>query len=195
MQNTRTSAHKGRAATKADDRSDRRSYCRDGRQGRLGQVLGCQEDPAPGLWSVSRTSPVPSARADPEKNHCSAPARRSMGSEAHIWVRRRTSRRPIGARHWCKVQWPSWRQHARRLRPPARRCATARSSPFPTETVYGLGADASNGRAVAAIFAAKGRPQFNPLIVHVPDIGCRRPARAPHRRRPASWRPRSGRAP
>jgi L-threonylcarbamoyladenylate synthase len=40
---------------------------------------------------------------------------------------------------------------------------------FPTETVYGLGADATNGRAVAAIFAAKQRPQFNPLIVHVPD--------------------------
>ncbi|MEM7176938.1 MAG: L-threonylcarbamoyladenylate synthase [Pseudomonadota bacterium] len=38
---------------------------------------------------------------------------------------------------------------------------------FPTETVYGLGADARNGRAVAGIFAAKGRPQFNPLIVHV----------------------------
>lgn len=40
---------------------------------------------------------------------------------------------------------------------------------FPTETVYGLGADATNDRAVAAIFAAKGRPQFNPLIVHVLD--------------------------
>jgi L-threonylcarbamoyladenylate synthase len=38
---------------------------------------------------------------------------------------------------------------------------------FPTETVYGLGADAGNGEAVAAIFAAKGRPSFNPLIVHV----------------------------
>ncbi len=38
---------------------------------------------------------------------------------------------------------------------------------FPTETVYGLGADARNGRAVAAIFEAKGRPRFNPLIVHV----------------------------
>ena len=38
---------------------------------------------------------------------------------------------------------------------------------FPTETVYGLGADARNGRAVAAIYAAKGRPSFNPLIVHV----------------------------
>lgn len=41
---------------------------------------------------------------------------------------------------------------------------------FPTETVYGLGADARNGKAVAKIFTAKGRPQFNPLIVHVPDL-------------------------
>ena len=38
---------------------------------------------------------------------------------------------------------------------------------FPTETVYGLGGDATNARAVADIFAAKGRPRFNPLIVHV----------------------------
>jgi L-threonylcarbamoyladenylate synthase len=41
---------------------------------------------------------------------------------------------------------------------------------FPTETVYGLGADATNGEAVAAIFAAKGRPRINPLIVHVPGL-------------------------
>ncbi|GFE64837.1 L-threonylcarbamoyladenylate synthase [Litoreibacter roseus] len=41
---------------------------------------------------------------------------------------------------------------------------------FPTETVYGLGADATNPEAVAAIYAAKGRPSFNPLIVHVADI-------------------------
>jgi L-threonylcarbamoyladenylate synthase len=41
---------------------------------------------------------------------------------------------------------------------------------FPTETVYGLGADATNGRAVARIFSAKGRPSFNPLIVHVTDL-------------------------
>lgn len=41
---------------------------------------------------------------------------------------------------------------------------------FPTETVYGLGADAANGRAVAAVFAAKGRPRFNPLIAHVADL-------------------------
>ncbi|MGJ8615334.1 MAG: L-threonylcarbamoyladenylate synthase [Sulfitobacter sp.] len=38
---------------------------------------------------------------------------------------------------------------------------------FPTETVYGLGADARNGQAVAAIYEAKGRPSFNPLIVHL----------------------------
>lgn len=38
---------------------------------------------------------------------------------------------------------------------------------FPTETVYGLGADARQGEAVAAIYEAKGRPSFNPLIVHV----------------------------
>jgi L-threonylcarbamoyladenylate synthase len=43
---------------------------------------------------------------------------------------------------------------------------------FPTETVYGLGADATNGAAVADIFAAKQRPRFNPLIVHVPDLAA-----------------------
>jgi L-threonylcarbamoyladenylate synthase len=41
---------------------------------------------------------------------------------------------------------------------------------FPTETVYGLGGDATNDHAVAGIFAAKARPRFNPLIVHVPDL-------------------------
>ena len=40
---------------------------------------------------------------------------------------------------------------------------------FPTETVYGLGADATNDRAVARIFEIKGRPRFNPLIVHLAD--------------------------
>ena len=40
---------------------------------------------------------------------------------------------------------------------------------FPTETVYGLGADALNEDAVLRIFLAKGRPQDNPLIIHVPD--------------------------
>ncbi len=41
---------------------------------------------------------------------------------------------------------------------------------FPTETVYGLGANAFDGQAIARIFEAKGRPTFNPLIVHVPDL-------------------------
>jgi L-threonylcarbamoyladenylate synthase len=41
---------------------------------------------------------------------------------------------------------------------------------FPTETVYGLGGDATSERAVAAIFEVKGRPRFNPLIVHVPGL-------------------------
>src|SRR5205085_9496248 len=41
---------------------------------------------------------------------------------------------------------------------------------FPTETVYGLGGDATSETAVARIFATKGRPRFNPLIVHVPGL-------------------------
>src|SRR5918992_1536811 len=41
---------------------------------------------------------------------------------------------------------------------------------FPTETVYGLGADATNAEAVARIYAAKERPRFNPLIAHVADV-------------------------
>jgi L-threonylcarbamoyladenylate synthase len=41
---------------------------------------------------------------------------------------------------------------------------------FPTETVYGLGADATNDEAVARVYAAKGRPSFNPLITHVPGV-------------------------
>lgn len=44
----------------------------------------------------------------------------------------------------------------------------------PTETVYGLAADATDPAAVARIYAAKGRPNFNPLIVHVPDLGAAR---------------------
>jgi L-threonylcarbamoyladenylate synthase len=43
---------------------------------------------------------------------------------------------------------------------------------FPTETVYGLGADAGNGEAIARLYAAKGRPSFNPLIAHVADIAA-----------------------
>lgn len=43
---------------------------------------------------------------------------------------------------------------------------------FPTETVYGLGGDARSDTAVAGIYAAKGRPSFNPLIVHLPDLAA-----------------------
>src|SRR5438067_1010400 len=45
---------------------------------------------------------------------------------------------------------------------------------FPTETVYGLGADATNGEAVARLYEAKGRPAFNPLIAHVADVAAAR---------------------
>ena len=45
---------------------------------------------------------------------------------------------------------------------------------FPTETVYGLGGDATNAQAVAKIYEAKGRPSFNPLIVHVPSLDAAR---------------------
>ncbi|WP_257815078.1 L-threonylcarbamoyladenylate synthase [Phenylobacterium sp. J367] len=43
---------------------------------------------------------------------------------------------------------------------------------MPTETVYGLAADASNARAVAKVYEAKGRPSFNPLIAHVADLAA-----------------------
>ena len=52
----------------------------------------------------------------------------------------------------------------------ARALARGEIVAFPTETVYGLGANALDGSAVAKIFAAKERPRFNPLIVHVPGL-------------------------
>jgi len=52
----------------------------------------------------------------------------------------------------------------------ARLIAAGQPVAMPTETVYGLAADATNGEAVARIYAAKGRPSFNPLIVHVADV-------------------------
>ncbi len=68
---------------------------------------------------------------------------------------------------------------ARRLQPSlgengeaARALRAGKLVAFPTETVYGLGGDATNDRAVAAIFAAKGRPSFNPLIVHVSNTSA-----------------------
>lgn len=54
----------------------------------------------------------------------------------------------------------------------ARRLAAGGLVAFPTETVYGLGADASDPRAVAALYAAKGRPAFNPLIAHLADAAA-----------------------
>ena len=54
----------------------------------------------------------------------------------------------------------------------ARLIAAGEPVAVPTETVYGLAADARNPQAVARIYAAKGRPDFNPLIVHVPDLAA-----------------------
>lgn len=54
----------------------------------------------------------------------------------------------------------------------ARLLAEGKLVAFPTETVYGLGADARSDEAVAGIFAAKGRPKFNPLIVHVESLAA-----------------------
>jgi L-threonylcarbamoyladenylate synthase len=54
----------------------------------------------------------------------------------------------------------------------AQRLAAGDLVAFPTETVYGLAADAGNEQAVAKVFAAKGRPSDHPLIVHVPDAAA-----------------------
>jgi L-threonylcarbamoyladenylate synthase len=56
------------------------------------------------------------------------------------------------------------------IREAARALARGEIVAFPTETVYGLGANALDGGAVAKIFAAKERPRFNPLIVHIPGL-------------------------
>src|ERR1700751_5008036 len=53
---------------------------------------------------------------------------------------------------------------------PAQRLADGGLVAFPTETVYGLGADATNGSAIARLYEAKGRPLFNPLISHVEGL-------------------------
>ena len=64
---------------------------------------------------------------------------------------------------------------------------------FPTETVYGLGADATNGEAVARLYDAKGRPSFNPLIAHVRRHPRSAGARALRSLRASGWPRRSGR--
>ena len=63
---------------------------------------------------------------------------------------------------------------ARDIETAARALRAGRLVAFPTETVYGLGGIATDDRAVAAIFAAKGRPRLNPLIVHVADRAAAR---------------------
>lgn len=61
-------------------------------------------------------------------------------------------------------------QHEGGLRAAVRALASGELVGMPTETVYGLAADATNGLAVARVFAAKGRPRFNPLIVHIASM-------------------------
>jgi L-threonylcarbamoyladenylate synthase len=61
---------------------------------------------------------------------------------------------------------------ARAIAEAARILAAGGLVAFPTETVYGLGADATDATAVARLYAAKGRPTFNPLIVHVADMAA-----------------------
>ncbi len=60
--------------------------------------------------------------------------------------------------------------NAKAIAEAARMIASGHPVAVATETVYGLAADATNAEAVARIYEAKGRPSFNPLIVHVPDL-------------------------
>ncbi|MEJ8571680.1 L-threonylcarbamoyladenylate synthase [Microbaculum marinum] len=71
---------------------------------------------------------------------------------------------------WTLEDTTSRQEHERRVADATRHLAAGRLVVLPTETVYGLAADATTGMAVARIFEAKGRPRFNPLISHV--AGC-----------------------
>jgi L-threonylcarbamoyladenylate synthase len=85
-----------------------------------------------------------------------------------------------GAPVLCGAPMPRQTPHSCRIEPAtlgavaeaARLIAAGRLVAIPTETVYGLAADAGKDAAVAAIFAAKDRPRFNPLIVHVPGAAA-----------------------
>ena len=66
---------------------------------------------------------------------------------------------------------------------------------FPTETVYGLGGDALHPEAARKIYAAKGRPSDNPLIVHIADFSDMNVLHVKFRRLPANWPVLSGRVP
>ena len=76
--------------------------------------------------------------------------------------------------HSCRSHWRHACMGADRdaIAAAARVLADGGLAAFPTETVYGLGADATNGEAVARLYAAKGRPRFNPLIAHVTSAAC-----------------------
>ncbi len=86
--------------------------------------------------------------------------------------------------------------NARSLRAAAARLRRGELVAFPTETVYGLGANALDPKAVAKIFAKKGRPHDNPVIVHVSDMKMlRRVARDVPPRAEVDSSPASGRGP
>lgn len=74
---------------------------------------------------------------------------------------------PLPPRHFLGSPHPYPNVSDHEIREAARRLLAGGLIGMPTETVYGLAADATNGLAVAAIYAAKGRPSFNPLICHV----------------------------
>ena len=97
------------------------------------------------------------------------------GPQAHAADRRVTSAVTQQVTRWPRSrQRRSSRLAARRWRAAARLLAAGGLVAFPTETVYGLGADATNGQAVARLYDAKGRPAFNPLIAHVADAAAAR---------------------
>ena len=80
-----------------------------------------------------------------------------------------------GAAHAMKLGLKTTMIPANGAAAPAARCLEDGGLvAFPTETVYGLGADATNARAVARLYEAKGRPAFNPLIAHVSDLQAAR---------------------
>ena len=101
---------------------------------------------------------------------------RDMGASfIRGYMARKASNLDIGARPldcppWIAVKTKIAPADAKGIADAARILRAGGLVAFPTETVYGLGADATNGVAVAKIFAAKGRPRFNPLIVHLPDM-------------------------
>src|SRR5216684_5663197 len=85
----------------------------------------------------------------------------------HMWSNTETSRMPAIDTVVARAN-PATIERARSA------LSAGRLVAFPTETVYGLGADAANDRAVAKLYAAKERPSFNPLIAHVADLAAAR---------------------